>query len=133
MANNFGKINIELWDVSGDFKYEKCWAPIQQDALGIMFVYDNTNPDSEDDLKRFVEAFPKALRIKQSMCMCFINPHGGQTGGAIPQAMDKLDKHVGSCEETSGYFTKFETYLTRLLKALIERQQAEENQYGGNM
>ena len=32
MANNFGKIHIELWDVSGDFKYEKCWAPIQQDA-----------------------------------------------------------------------------------------------------
>ena len=77
MANNFGKIHIELWDVSGDFKYEKCWAPIQQDAQGIIFVYDNTNPDSEDDLKRFVESFPKALRIKQSMCLCFINPHNG--------------------------------------------------------
>jgi Rab-like protein 5 len=25
---SFGKINLELWDVSGDFKYEKCWAPI---------------------------------------------------------------------------------------------------------
>ncbi len=58
MAKNFGKINIELWDVSGDFKYEKCWAPIQQDAQGIIFVYDNTKPDTEDDLKRFVEAFP---------------------------------------------------------------------------
>ena len=29
---NFGKINIELWDVSGDFQYEKCWGPIQKDA-----------------------------------------------------------------------------------------------------
>jgi Rab-like protein 5 len=25
---NFGKINIELWDCSGDMKYEKCWSPI---------------------------------------------------------------------------------------------------------
>lgn len=27
--HNFSKIHVELWDVSGDFKYEKCWAPIQ--------------------------------------------------------------------------------------------------------
>mmetsp|Transcript_31546 Transcript_31546/g.30865 ORF Transcript_31546/g.30865 Transcript_31546/m.30865 type:complete len:94 (+) Transcript_31546:42-323(+) len=37
---NFGKINIELWDVSGDMQYEKCWPPIQKDAHGIIFVYD---------------------------------------------------------------------------------------------
>jgi GTPase SAR1 family protein len=29
---SFGKINLELWDVSGDFKYEKCWGPIQSEA-----------------------------------------------------------------------------------------------------
>ena len=28
-VKQFGKINIELWDLSGDFKYEKCWAPVQ--------------------------------------------------------------------------------------------------------
>ena len=39
-VTNFGKIHVELWDVSGDFKYEKCWAPIQKDAHGIIFVYD---------------------------------------------------------------------------------------------
>ncbi len=27
-VTNFGKIHLELWDVGGDFKYEKCWAPI---------------------------------------------------------------------------------------------------------
>jgi Rab-like protein 5 len=37
---NFGKLHIELWDVSGDFKYEKCWGPIQKDVQGIIFVYD---------------------------------------------------------------------------------------------
>ena len=28
-VSQFGKIHVELWDVSGDFKYEKCWAPCQ--------------------------------------------------------------------------------------------------------
>ena len=28
-VSQFGKLHIELWDLSGDFKYEKCWAPVQ--------------------------------------------------------------------------------------------------------
>tara|TARA_B110000285_G_scaffold213754_1_gene258396 strand:- start:700 stop:825 length:126 start_codon:yes stop_codon:yes gene_type:complete len=36
----FGKINLELWDVSGDFSNEKSWPAIQKDADGVMFVYD---------------------------------------------------------------------------------------------
>ena len=31
-VSSFGKVHIELWDLSGDFKYEKCWAPVQQDV-----------------------------------------------------------------------------------------------------
>ena len=38
-------------------------------------VYDPSQPDTEDDLKRFVEMFPKALRIKPNFCLCFINHH----------------------------------------------------------
>lgn len=49
-VTNFGKIHLELWDVSGDFKYEKCWAPMQKDAHGIIFVYDPANPGAEDVL-----------------------------------------------------------------------------------
>ena len=45
---NFGKINIELWDVSGDMKYEKCWGPIQKDAHGIIFVYDPATLNTDD-------------------------------------------------------------------------------------
>ena len=48
--SNTGKVYIELWDVSGDFKYEKCWGPIQKDAHGIIFVYDPTMPNVEETL-----------------------------------------------------------------------------------
>jgi Rab-like protein 5 len=49
-VSNFGKFNLELWDVSGDFKYEKCWGPIQKDAAGIIFVYDPASPSFEESL-----------------------------------------------------------------------------------
>ena len=62
-VTNFGKIHVELWDASGDFKYEKCWAPIQKDAHGIIFVYDPTNPESEEILNKLVTLFPKAMML----------------------------------------------------------------------
>ena len=77
-----GKISIELWDVSGDLKYEKCWGPIQQKVDGIIFVFNPSDPESEGDLKKFIEGFPKALKVKQSFCLCYINNHsadGNQT------------------------------------------------------
>ena len=114
--------------MSGDFKYEKCWAPIQQDVQGIIFVYDPANPESENDLKRFVEMFPKALRLKQSFCLCYINNHNsdGSATGVIPACMAPLEKYQGTAEDTQGIFTTFEKYLTKLLKQMIEKQDAEE-------
>lgn len=53
-VTNFGKFTLELWDVSGDFKYEKCWGPIQDGADGIMFVYDPAAPNADEALNQFV-------------------------------------------------------------------------------
>eukprot|EP00356_Strombidium_inclinatum_P002164 CAMPEP_0170480372 /NCGR_PEP_ID=MMETSP0208-20121228/1238_1 /TAXON_ID=197538 /ORGANISM="Strombidium inclinatum, Strain S3" /LENGTH=171 /DNA_ID=CAMNT_0010752907 /DNA_START=48 /DNA_END=563 /DNA_ORIENTATION=+ len=128
-AKQFGKVHVELWDVSGDFKYEKGWAPIQQDVQGIMFVYDPTNPDSENDLKTFVEKFPKALRIKPVLCQAFINPHNPEGSKAIPGCMKNLESFVGSAEDSQGVGTTFEKYLARLIKQLIQKQESEESQY----
>ena len=121
--SQFGKINVELWDVSGDFKFEKCWAPIQTDVQGIIFVYDPANPDSEDDLKRFVEMFPKALKIKQSFCLCYINNHNsdGSNNAVTPQCMNNLEKFQGSAEDNQAIIPVFDKYLTKLIKQLIEK------------
>ena len=44
--------------------------------------------------------------------------------------MAPLEKYNGSADDSQGIFTTFEKYLTKLLKQLIEKQAAEENQYG---
>ena len=47
---SFGKITLELWDISGDFKYEKSWASMQRDVHGLIFVYDPAAPGTEECL-----------------------------------------------------------------------------------
>ena len=78
--------------------------------------------------------FPKALRIRQSFCLCYINNHNsdGSNNAVIPSCMAPLEKYQGSAEDTQGIFTTFEKYLSKLIKQLIEKQAAEENQYAAN-
>ena len=45
MAN----VSIELWDVSGDRKYEDTWPAIRHNGIGIIFVYDGDKSSEELD------------------------------------------------------------------------------------
>ena len=80
---SFGKINLELWDVSGDFKYEKCWGPIQEGAKGIIFVYDPNVPEGDALMSQFVSMFPKAMHLSPKYCLAFVNHHN-TNGGVLP-------------------------------------------------
>ncbi len=80
----FGKIHLELWDVSGDLKYEKCWAPIQKDAQGIIFVYDPKTPGIEEQLNNLVNLFPKAMNLQPKFCMVFINHFNSDPSVPLP-------------------------------------------------
>ena len=119
---SFGKLEIEFWDVSGDMKYEKCWGPIQQDAQGIIFVYDPAAPGGEDLLNKFVTLFPREMKLKPKFCMIYVNHHNIGAGSQLPkmaplpQNLDYLDKHHGTAEDNSFVYAGFEKYLTKLLK-----------------
>jgi Rab-like protein 5 len=127
---SFGKFTLELWDVSGDFKYEKCWGPIQKEAHGIIFVYDPQAPNYEESLAQFVAMFPKAMMLSPKFCLAIANHHN-TSGGVlpsvqIPKCMDALEKHNGTAEDTNGVFQAFEKYLIKLLKLLGDKQRDEE-------
>ena len=128
---HFGKLMIEFWDVSGDLKYEKVYGPIQQDANGIIFVYDPNAPKAEEILIQFVNMFPKQMGIHPKNCMIFVNNHN-VAGGTIPnttlpKSFDHLVRHDGTAEESSGIFQGFEKYLNRVLKVMSEQQKGEED------
>ena len=104
-VTNFGKVHVELWDVSGDFKYEKCWAPIKKDAHGVIFVVDPADAGAENVLNRLVSMFPKEMNLPPKFCMVFINHHNVGGSGEfpnyqMPQCMKGLTKHEGSCEDS---------------------------------
>jgi Rab-like protein 5 len=44
------KLPIELWDVSGDHKYEPCWKAITKDVAGVVIMYNPTKKNDERDI-----------------------------------------------------------------------------------
>ena len=67
------KVMVELWDVSGDPKYEKCWPAIQQNVNGIIFVYDSSTSTPDTEMDYWVREFPKKIKLDAKFCMAFAN------------------------------------------------------------
>ena len=57
VANRFVKAEVELWDTSGDLKYQKCWPALARDAQGVIFVFNPEDGQSASQLDQFHSGF----------------------------------------------------------------------------
>jgi Rab-like protein 5 len=46
-GSGVANVGIELWDVSGDRKYEDVWPAIRHNAIGVIFVHDGDKTNEE--------------------------------------------------------------------------------------
>ena len=122
------KILVELWDVSGDLKYEKYWPAIQRNTQGIIFVYDSTNPGVESEINTWVAAFPKSMQIHPSICLAFANKIKKE-GSVIqvPKALQSVQIVDCSAENIQQLNIGFDKYIQVLMKYLDESQEKETN------
>ena len=65
--------------MSGDWRYEKCWGPIQKDANGIVFVLDPASPAGEDQLVQFHRTFMQATGLANQQAFLYVNNHKANT------------------------------------------------------
>lgn len=52
-------MQIELWDCSGDQKYESCWPAIMKDLHGIAVVFDPTSKAQANDVRIWCVSHPQ--------------------------------------------------------------------------
>lgn len=50
------KVELQLWDVSGNKRYQNCWPAIFKGAHGVILVY---NPDKPSHAKELEEWYDK--------------------------------------------------------------------------
>eukprot|EP00742_Colponemidia_sp_Colp-10_P002327 GILJ01002483.1.p1 GENE.GILJ01002483.1~~GILJ01002483.1.p1 ORF type:complete len:206 (+),score=23.86 GILJ01002483.1:48-620(+) len=130
------KVTVELWDVSGDQRYEKCWPAIQKDVQGIVLVYNPDNAQSEAEIEQWVQMFPKAMSIPPSQCVVFAHHQNSTAPRNAKSRAPRVLQHLNFVETTLDLIDnvrkEFQKFLTSIVMANDERQEHEELSLLGN-
>mmetsp|Transcript_2229 Transcript_2229/g.4092 ORF Transcript_2229/g.4092 Transcript_2229/m.4092 type:complete len:193 (-) Transcript_2229:137-715(-) len=63
------RVTVELWDVSGDTKYQKCWPAIKKDAVGAILVYNPEKQNHEQEIEQWFQWFPRTMNMSPNQVM----------------------------------------------------------------
>merc|ERR1719502_1896193 len=64
-----GRGTVELWDVAGDTKFQKCWPAIKKDAVACVLVYSPEKANHEQEIEQWFQWFPKAMNMSASQVL----------------------------------------------------------------
>mmetsp|Transcript_57402 Transcript_57402/g.123291 ORF Transcript_57402/g.123291 Transcript_57402/m.123291 type:complete len:193 (-) Transcript_57402:95-673(-) len=123
---------IELWDISGDPAYSRTWPALQQDAQGVVIVYNPDDPQQAQDIERiwadrFMQPFehmaPKQVLVVQTLM-------GGEHARAklLPQKLAQFaPAAIVNSDELTTIRADFDKYLDGMLQVVMEKQHKEED------
>ncbi|CAH8540470.1 unnamed protein product [Schistosoma margrebowiei] len=132
IKGKISKVEVELWDASGDKKYETCWPAIFKGSNGIVFVYNPDNPNHVNDLQNWYRAVPPSLGLSEQQ-MCIICHKKPDTSFRDPVSLpDDLHKilHLFSNIPKDGerLKEKFGKFVSHVAWGRVEASEQEELQ-----
>uniref|UniRef100_A0A8C4NJL7 Intraflagellar transport protein 22 homolog n=1 Tax=Eptatretus burgeri TaxID=7764 RepID=A0A8C4NJL7_EPTBU len=74
------KYEVELWDCSGDRKFEKCWPAMRKDASGVMLVFDPNILNDVQELEAWHHAFVRYSGLLEPQCLLVAHQKPGSHG-----------------------------------------------------
>lgn len=81
---------VELWDCSGDFKFETCWPAIMKDCNGVVIVFNPDVPSHLKEIETWHSMFISSQSLQESQCL-LIAHH--KPGSPVEEGRLSLDFH----------------------------------------
>jgi len=123
-------MQVELWDCSGDRRYENCWTAILRETHGVVMVYDPTIKEQEKDIELWHKSFVGPLNLPDSQILILAHQAravGGRTYQA-PRALSRfafVNSSLDSDDQSAAMRDAFATLLNGVATAVLERSKAE--------
>jgi len=122
---------VELWDVSGDHKYEACWPAIAKDTAGVVFVFSPDMANYDKELEEWYDYMERTAYIKDIQCLIFRHHRPGQNIVAgqspLPSSMSRLHCVDTSLDDDGSTIREsFDSYISTLLTAMADKSEKEE-------
>ncbi|XP_060900972.1 intraflagellar transport protein 22 homolog [Labrus mixtus] len=122
---------VELWDCSGNFKFESCWPALMKDASGVVIIF---NPDvsthlDELELWHSMFIYTQGLQAEQCLLIAHHKP-GSEVKDKRLSLGSKLSGlpliHWNLEDEPQHVKPAFHRYLENVLKTMSESREREE-------
>ena len=106
------EMNVELWDCSGDTRYEACWPAMLKGAMGVVIVYNPESAGQCSELESWYEWFVKNPGMSKEKCIVFETRTGQEADAGMdaPRSMRGIkfvEVSVDVTEQLSREFEKF--------------------------
>ena len=122
-------MQVELWDCSGDRRYENCWTAILREAHGVVMVFDPTIKEQEKDIEKWYKTYTARLGLKDGAIMVFAHSaSGSRSTYQAPRTLDKftfLNTTLDNEDSSSGMRQAFSQFLGEVAQAVIEKSSAD--------
>ncbi|CAL4210624.1 unnamed protein product, partial [Meganyctiphanes norvegica] len=124
------RAEVELWDVSGDRRFENCWPAIQRGAQGVVFVYSPGRDDHARSLDGFYTHFldQNGLRETQAIVFCHHKPGANGKAAKLSSSFNQIPQIDTQLDEDSGRVrTDFTNFISSVLGQISEAAERQEN------
>ena len=116
--NKLNKVKIELWDMSGDRRFESTWPAIKYGANGVIIVLDAVNDKYEATIDEWMNNF--CTEINKENVTCFSYKKDDSKGLSKVKQSHQFP-NLTICEVTNSVdslLPNFNKFITRLLLKL---------------
>ncbi|XP_014906558.1 intraflagellar transport protein 22 homolog [Poecilia latipinna] len=122
---------VELWDCSGDFKFESCWPALMKDCSGVVIIFNPDIPSHLKEIETWHSIFISTQSLQESQCLLIAHHKPGCEieHGRLPLApnLSRLPLiHSDLEEEPEDVRHSFYRYLGNVVKTMSESREREE-------
>ncbi|XP_056248468.1 intraflagellar transport protein 22 homolog isoform X2 [Seriola aureovittata] len=122
---------VELWDCSGDFKFESCWPALMKDSSGMVIIFNPDVPSHLKEIETWYSMFISSQGLQENQCLLIAHhkPGSGVQDGRLPLAshLSRLPLiHSNLEEELEDVRRAFCRYLGTVINTMSESREREE-------
>uniref|UniRef100_A0A6M2DNY3 Putative ras of complex n=1 Tax=Xenopsylla cheopis TaxID=163159 RepID=A0A6M2DNY3_XENCH len=122
LNNKVTKVLIELWDCSGQHKFNNCWPIIRDRANGVILVHSDFNLETQQELDMFYKFFVTNNGLNAKHCVVF--NHTGDNTGKLGSNFLRISQIKVDLSEIEVLKKDFSEYITSLLMLRAEANES---------
>mmetsp|Transcript_340 Transcript_340/g.828 ORF Transcript_340/g.828 Transcript_340/m.828 type:complete len:193 (-) Transcript_340:87-665(-) len=124
------RTSVELWDVSGDAQYQRCWPAIKKDAVGVILVYNPEKSSEEQEVEQWFQWFPRSMGLAANQVLVLQSLRRSE-GSRMPlpsklAAAGVAQPAVVTADDLVSARTHFSQFLESVRQSVVDKQRQEE-------